>query len=230
MMFLHSVLFSISFSLEPTSPMSSFTISRNLLFGLPLFLFPGNYIFIILLPTYSWSLLMICSYHLSLPSLIIILNRFTLTVFLMYSFLILSLLVTPIANLNIFTSATSVSSTCFFVTGTVSSQYTFSGLTTVLFTLAGNLLSQITPDTFLHAFYPACTLLFTSLSQLSLSCTVDPKYLNFFTLGIFVSSISLFICHFLHFSTDIRSLTYLLSSLFFLTHASSILVFAPLLS
>ena len=129
----------------------------------------------------------------------------------MYSFLILSLLVTPIANLNIFISATSVSSTCFFVTGTVSSQYTFAGLITVLhtfpFTLAGNLPSQITPDTFLHAFYPACTLLFTSLSQLSLSCTIDPKYLNFFTLGIFVFSISLFICHFLHFSTDIRSLT-----------------------
>ena len=111
----------------------------------------------------------------------------------MYSFLILSFLVTHIANLNIFISATSISSTCFFVTATVSSPYTIAGLTTELytfpFTLAGNLLSQITPDTFLHPFHPACTLLFTSLSQPPLSCTIDSKYLNSFTLGTFVSSI-----------------------------------------
>ena len=50
-------------------------------------------------------------------------------------------------------------------------------------------MSQITPDTFLHQFHPPCTLFFTSLSQLPLSCTVDPKYLNSFTLGTFVSSI-----------------------------------------
>ena len=111
----------------------------------------------------------------------------------MYSFLILSFLVTPIGNLNIFISATSISSTCFFVTATVSSPYTIAGLTTELytfpFTIAGNLLWQITPDTFLHPFHPACTLFFTSLSQLPLSCTVDPKHLNSFTLGTFVSSI-----------------------------------------
>ena len=106
----------------------------------------------------------------------------------MYSFLILSFLVTPIANLNIF-----ISSTCFFVTATVSSSYTIAGLTTELhtfpFTLAGNLHSQITPNTFLYLFHPACTLLFTSLSQVPISCTIDPKYLNSFTLGTFVSSI-----------------------------------------
>ena len=105
---------------------------------------------------------MTCPYHLSLPSLIFIPNRSTLTVLLMYSFLILSLLVTPIANLNIFISATSISSTYFFVTATVSSLYTIAGLTTKLyafpFTLAGNLLPQTTPDTFLHPFHPACTL------------------------------------------------------------------------
>ena len=55
--------------------------------------------------------------------------------------------------------------------------------------LAGNLMSQITLDTFLYPFHPACTLLFTSLSQPPLSYTVDPKYLNSFTLGTFVSSI-----------------------------------------
>ena len=111
----------------------------------------------------------------------------------MYSFLILSFLVTPIANLNIFISATSISSTCFFVTAIVSSPYTIVGHTTELytfpFTLAGNLLSQLTPDTLLHPFHPACTLFFTSLSQSPLFCTVDPKYLNSFILGTFVSSI-----------------------------------------
>ena len=123
---------------------------------------------------------MTCPYHLGLLSLNFIPNRSTLTVLLMYSFLILSFLVTPIANLNIFISATSISSTCFFMIATVSSPYTIVNLTTELytfpFTLAGNLLSQITPDTLPHPFHPACTLFFTSLSQLPLSCTVDPKY------------------------------------------------------
>ena len=177
---------------------------------------------------------MTCPYHLSLPSLIFIPNRSTLTVLLMCSFLILSFLVTPIANLNIFISATSISSTCFFVTATVSSPYTIAGLTTELytfpFTLPGNLLSQITPATLLHLFHPACTLFFTSLSQLPLSCTIDPKYLNSFTLGTFVSSpFLLFRRRFLHLCTDIRSLTYLLSSLFFPMHTSRILISAPLL-
>ena len=106
-------------------------------------------------------------YYLSLPSLIFILNRSTLTAPLMYSFLILSFLFTPIANLNIFISATSISSNCFFVSATVSIPYTIAGFITKLytfpFTLAVNLLSQITPNTFLHPFHPACTLFFTSL-------------------------------------------------------------------
>ena len=133
---------------------------------------------------------MTCPYHLSLPSLIFIPSRSTLMVLLMCSFLILSFLFTPIANFNIFISATSISSTCFFVTATVSSPYTIAGLTTEMytfpFTQAGNLLSQITPDTLLHPFHPACTLFFTSLSQSPLSFTVDPKY---FILDTFVSSI-----------------------------------------
>ena len=87
---LHIFLSSTSVSFAPTSPISSFTTSKNLLFGLPLLLFPGNSISIIFLPTYSWSLLMTRPYHLSLPSLIFIPNRSTLTVLLMYSFLILS--------------------------------------------------------------------------------------------------------------------------------------------
>ena len=73
---------------------------------------------------FSWSLLMPCPYHLNVPSLIFILNHSTLIVPLMYSFLILSFLIISIANLNIFISATSISSTCFFVTATISSPYT----------------------------------------------------------------------------------------------------------
>ena len=190
---LQKFLSSTSVSFAPTSPISSFTTSKNLLFGLPFLFFPGNSISITFLPTYSWFLLMTCPYHLSLPSLIFIPNRSTLMVLLMYSFLILSFFVTPIANFNIFISATSISSTCFFMTAIVSSPYTIAGLTTELytfpFTLAGNLLLQITPDTLLHSFHHSCTLFFISLSQPPLSCTVDPKYLNSFTLGTFVSSI-----------------------------------------
>ena len=230
---LQTFLSSTSVSFAPTFPISSFTTSKNLFFGLPLLIFPGNSISIIFLPTYSWSLLMTCPYHLILPSLIFIPNRSNLTILLMYSFLILCFLVTPIANLNIFISATSISSTCFFVTAIVSSSYIIAGLTTELytfpFTLAGNLLSQITPDTFLHRFHPACTLFFISLSQSSLYCTVDPKYLNSFTFGILHPLSLLFCHHFLHLCTDIRSLTYLLSSLFFPMHTSRILISAPLL-
>ena len=125
-----------------------------------------------------------CPYHLSLPSFIFIPNRFTIIVPLMYSFLILFFLVIPTANLNTFHLSTSISSTCFFVTDTVSSPYSIADLTTepyaFPFTLADNLRSQITPDTFLHPFHAAYTLLFTFFSQLPLSCTVGPKYLNSF--------------------------------------------------
>ena len=90
-------------------------------------------------------------------------------------------------------SVTSISFTCFFVTAIISSPYTIAGLTTELytfpFTLAGNLLLQITSNTLFHPFHPACTLFFNSLSQPPLSCTIDPKYLNSFTLGTFISSI-----------------------------------------
>ena len=116
MMLFHSVRFPMSVSLAPTFPISPLTTSRNLFFELPLFLFPGNFISITILLLYYWSLFMTCPYYLSLPSLIFISNRSTLTVLLIYSFLILSFLVTLIANLNIFISATSISSTCFFVT------------------------------------------------------------------------------------------------------------------
>ena len=150
----------MSIFFSPTSPISSFITPINLLLGLPLFLFTDNSNSINLFPKYSWSLLLTCPYHLSLSFLIFIPIRSTLTVLLMYSFLILSFLVTAIANLNIFISTNSISnSTCFFVNATVSRPYTFAGLTTVLytfpFTLAGNLLSQITPDRF-SPFVSSC--------------------------------------------------------------------------
>ena len=153
----------------------------------------------------------------------------------MYLFLILSFFVTLIANLNIFISATSISSTCFFVTASVSISYTIAGFITKLynfcFTLAGNLLSQITPDTFLHPFYPACILFVTSFSQLPLSCIVDPKYLNFFTLGTFYIlylHISWSFSPFMHRYSVFDLLTFI--PLFSITHTSKILVSGPFLS
>ena len=129
--------------------MSSFTTSINLLFGLPRFLFPGNSILSILLPIYPSSFLRRCPYHLSLASRVFSPNFPTCAVPLMYSFLILSILVTPNENRNIFNSATSISASCLFVSATVSNPYNIAGLTATLytfpFTLAGTLLSHITP-------------------------------------------------------------------------------------
>ena len=56
--FLQAILPPTSVFFATTSLISSFTTSKNLFFGLPLFLFPGNSISIIFLPTYSWSLFM----------------------------------------------------------------------------------------------------------------------------------------------------------------------------
>ena len=63
---------------------------------------------------------------------------------------------------------------------TVSNPYNIAGLTPTLytfpFTLAGTLLSQITPDILLHPFHTACTLFFTSLPHSPLLCTVETSY------------------------------------------------------
>ena len=189
MMLFHSALFLTSIFFASTSFLSSFTTSRNLFFGLPSCLFSGNSIAITLLPSHSCYLLMKCPYHFSLPSLIFIFNRFTLIIPLMYSFLILSFLVTPIANLNILTLATSISSTCIFVTVIVSNLYTIVGLTTKLYTFpfipARNLMSEIAPDrSYFSPSVSSCLPLTTTIF-----CTFDSKYLNSFTLSTFVSSI-----------------------------------------
>ena len=61
----YSYIFCILLS---TSAMSSFTTSINLLFGLPRFLVPGNFILSILLPLNPSSFPRTCPYHLSLAS------------------------------------------------------------------------------------------------------------------------------------------------------------------
>ncbi|KAF7644146.1 hypothetical protein LDENG_00020260, partial [Lucifuga dentata] len=114
--------------------MSSFTTSINLLFGLPLGLLPGSSNLSILLPICSLSLLCTCPNHLSLASLTLSPKHLTCAVPLMYSFLILSILVTPKENLSILVSATSSSASCLFLSATVSKPYNIAGLTTVLYT------------------------------------------------------------------------------------------------
>ena len=162
--------------------MSSFTTSINLLFGLPRFLFPGNSILSIHLPIYLSYFLRRCQYHLSLASRVFSPNFPTCAVHLMYSFLILSILVTPNENRNIFNSAISISASCFFrqchCLQPVQHCWYHCHLVTVPFTLAGTLLSQITPDILLHPFHPDCTLFFTSLPHSPLLCTVEPRYLK----------------------------------------------------
>ena len=87
--------------------MSSLTTSINLLFDLPRFLSPGSSILSILLPIYPSSFLRTLPYHLSLASRVFSPTRPTYAVPLMYSFLILSILVTPNDNRSIMNSATS---------------------------------------------------------------------------------------------------------------------------
>nr|XP_057943069.1 uncharacterized protein LOC131138282 isoform X1 [Doryrhamphus excisus] len=139
---LHPTLSSTSVSLTPTTLMSSLTTSINVLFGLPLRLLPGS----ILLPIYSLSVLWTCPNHLSLASLTLSPRPLACNVPLMYSFLIVSILVTPNENLSILISATSSSASCNFLSGTVSRPNNMADLTTVLYTfpfiLAETLLSQ----------------------------------------------------------------------------------------
>ncbi|KAF7705031.1 hypothetical protein HF521_020317, partial [Silurus meridionalis] len=116
--------------LTPTTCISSLTTSINLLFGLPLFLPPGDSILSILLPIYIRSLPCTCPNHLSHASLTFSPKRPTCAVPLINLFLILSIVVTPKKNLSIFSSATSSFSP--LLNATVSKPYNIAGLTTVL--------------------------------------------------------------------------------------------------
>ena len=157
--FLHTPLLTTSSSTTPTLSISSRTTSNHLFLGLPLFLLPGTSISSVLLPTYSASLLFTCPYHCSLAPLIFSPNLAIFAVPRIYSFLILSSLVTPSAHLTIFNSATSNFPTCLSVTATVSIPYIIAGLTTHLyifpFTLANSFLSHSTPEIFLQLSHPA---------------------------------------------------------------------------
>ncbi|KAI5087280.1 gastrula zinc finger protein XlCGF28.1-like [Silurus meridionalis] len=98
----------------------------------PLFLIPGGSIFSIYLPIYPISLLCTCPNHLNLTSLTLSPKCPKCAVPLINYFLILSILVTPHANLKIFSSATSSSTSRLLLNATVSNLYNIAGLTTVL--------------------------------------------------------------------------------------------------
>ena len=164
---LHLALSIASSSVFPITFKSSRTQSSHLCFGHPLVLLPVSH-FLILLPTYSSFLLTTCPSHLSLVSLSLSRN-FPTNIFLrMSSFFTLSSFVFPNEYLSIFISATSIFSSCLFVTATVSIAYVIAGRTIVLYSLpytfAGALSSHITPVIFLHSLQPACTLFTTSFS------------------------------------------------------------------
>ena len=89
-------------------------LSLNLVFGLPHFLFPGSSILSHLFPIYPSYFLLSCPNHLSLASRVVSPNHPTCAVPPMDSFLILSILVTPNENRNIFHSATSISASSLF--------------------------------------------------------------------------------------------------------------------
>ena len=160
--------------------------SCHLLFGLLLLLLLPTTRFLILLPTYDSSLLIMWPNHLNLVSRNFCPSSTTPVLLLTSSFLILSFLVFPVENLNIFISATSILFSCVLVTPTVSIPYSNAGLTITLYNLPFNFyvtfLSHIAPVIFFHAPQPACTLFITSFSDHSSACSVDPRYLNCLTL------------------------------------------------
>ena len=113
----------------------SFTQSIHLRFGLPLRLLPRTSISITLLPTYSSSLRFTWPNHCSVLSCIFLEISTTFVIPLIFSFLILSILVTPHIHLSIFILPTSNFFSCLFFNGHVSAPYIIAGLTTVLYTL-----------------------------------------------------------------------------------------------
>ena len=107
--------------------MSRLTQSIHLCFGLLRFLLPGGTISRVLLPTYSWSLLLTCPNHLNLGFLHLYVMFSTLCLSLMSSLLTWSLSVWPHSHLHIFISATSSFFTWELVIGTVSIPYSIAG-------------------------------------------------------------------------------------------------------
>ena len=127
-----------------------------------------------LFPTYSSSLLITCPYHRILRSWTFFGISPTSVLPLIFSFLILSNLVTPHIHRNIFISATSIFFSCAFFTVHVTAPYTIAGLTIVLYTfsliLTFILLSHSTPDTFFEFLHPLWTLRLTSAFSVLRQC------------------------------------------------------------
>ena len=169
---------SASSSVTPITVMSSLAASTNLLVCLHSFLFPGRPILSILLPIHPSYFLRTCPSHLSRAFRVFSSYHSTCAVAVMYSFLILSILVTPYENRNIFNSATSISASCLFISATVSNPHNITGSIATLcsfpFTLAGTRPSQMNPDILLQPFSPVCTLFFTYLPHAQLLRTIEP--------------------------------------------------------
>ena len=167
------------------SDKSFMMLSNHLRFGLPLLLFPGTSIAIILLPTYSSSLLSTCQYHFNLLSCTFLDISPTPVVPLILSCLNLSSLVTPHIHLNILISPTSNFFSCAFFTAQVSAPYIIAGLTNVLYafplTLKLILRSHRIPYTLFQFSHPDYILCVISASKSPFSANVAPRYLNVFT-------------------------------------------------
>ena len=122
----------VLFPLRPTSVMSLLHASFHLRYGRPLLLFPGMSTSNILLTMCSSFILLTWPYHFSRFSVIFLDACTTLVVPLMFSFRIVSLLVTPHIHLSIRISFTSCRASCPLVVAQVSAPYNRAGLTTVL--------------------------------------------------------------------------------------------------
>ena len=131
---LHIALFVSSPALSPVLCKFRLHASFHLVFGRPLFLFPGISALITFLSMCSPSLFITCPYQINLLSVIFLEACATLVVPRMCSFLILSLRVTPHIHRSILISVTSIRFSCLFVVAHVSAPYSIAGLITVLYT------------------------------------------------------------------------------------------------
>ena len=173
--------------------MSLLHTSVHLVFGLPLFLFPGIAFVITLLTTWSSSILITCPYHFSLLSVIFLDACTTFVVPRMCSFLVLSFLVTPHIHLSILISFTSILDSCRLVVAHVSAPYSITGLTTVLYTFpfsfTGILLSHNSPLHFFQFIHSAPIRFAISVSIPLPSSMLVPRYpFNFLTKNIYFTT------------------------------------------
>ena len=147
---LHSSLSRASSSFLAIALRASSMKSCHLLFGLPLLLLTTTR-FLILIPTYDSSLLIMWPNHLHLVSCNFCPSSTTPVLLLTSSFLILSFQVFPTENLSIFISATSILFSCVLVTAAISIPYSNAGLTITLNSLPFNCDFLPCPPACLHS-------------------------------------------------------------------------------